>query len=101
LLENICFCIWKVIFLRTFTSCCEISKIIYFYLKLRIILTDIGTAVVVVCVTRRSHPVDCPGCEQGMSPGGKQVWRNICQHGARELLCYRGTRRWLLDDYNG
>jgi hypothetical protein len=29
-----------------------------------------GTAVEGVCVTRRNPPVDCPGCEQGISPGG-------------------------------
>jgi hypothetical protein len=29
-----------------------------------------GTAVVIVCVTWRNPPVDCPGSEQGKSPGG-------------------------------
>jgi hypothetical protein len=29
-----------------------------------------GTAVEGVCVTWRNPPVDCPGCEQGKSPGG-------------------------------
>jgi hypothetical protein len=29
-----------------------------------------GTAVVVVCVTWRNPPVDCPGSGVGKSPGG-------------------------------
>ena len=29
-----------------------------------------GTAVVVVCVTRRNPPVDCPGSGVGKSHGG-------------------------------
>ena len=57
-----------------------------------------GTAVEGVCVTQRNPPVDCPGCEQGKSPGGEPVWRNICHHGVRGLLRYRGTRRWLIDN---
>src|SRR5665647_2500675 len=42
------------------------------------------------------HPVDCPGCEHGVVPVGRRVWRNICHHVAWGLLCYRGTRKWLL-----
>jgi hypothetical protein len=33
-------------------------------------ITANGTVVEGVCVTRRNPPVDCPGCEQGKSPGG-------------------------------
>jgi hypothetical protein len=33
-------------------------------------ITPNGTAVEGVCVTWRNPPVDCPGCEQGKSPGG-------------------------------
>ena len=29
-----------------------------------------GTAIEVVCVTRCNPPANCPGCEQGKSPGG-------------------------------
>ena len=29
-----------------------------------------GTAIGVVCVTRRNPPVDCPGSGAGKSPGG-------------------------------
>jgi len=32
----------------------------------------------------------------GNCPGGKPVWRNICHHGARGLLCYRGTKRIVI-----
>jgi hypothetical protein len=56
-------------------------------------MTTNGTAV---CGSKRywrSHPVDCPGCEQGMSPGGKPVWRSFCHQGARGLYRDRGIRR--------
>ena len=52
-----------------------------------------GTAVEGVCVTWRTPPVDCPGCEHGIVPVGRLVWRNICHHGARGLYHDRGTRR--------
>jgi hypothetical protein len=52
-----------------------------------------GTAVEGVCVTRRNPPVDCPGCEHGVVPVGRRVWRNICHHGARGLYHDRGTKR--------
>jgi len=38
-----------------------------------------GTAVVVVNVTRRNPPVDCPGKEYGAVPVGRRVWRGICK----------------------
>jgi hypothetical protein len=60
-------------------------------------MTPNGTAVEGVCVTWRNPPVDCPGCEQGIVPVGRQVWRNICYHGARGLCHDRGTSRLLLD----
>jgi len=36
----------------------------------------------------------------GNCPGGKPVWRNICSHGVRGMLCYRGTSSLLIDDSN-
>ena len=49
-----------------------------------------GTAVVVVCVTRRSNrPVNCP-VRPGNCPGSKLVWRNICKVGCGWLR-YRVT----------
>ena len=42
-------------------------------------LTHNGTAVVVVNVTRRNPPVDCPGMEYGAIPVGRWVWRGICK----------------------
>jgi len=38
-----------------------------------------GTAVVVVNVTRRNPPVDCPGFVHGTIPVGRRVWRGICK----------------------
>ena len=52
-----------------------------------------GTAVVVVCVTWRNPPVDCPGCEQGKSPGGPP--------GMAQFLQSRRTERAELDRYPG
>ena len=40
-----------------------------------------GTAVEGVCVTWRNPPVDCPGCEHGTIPVGRQVWRGLCKVG--------------------
>jgi len=68
--------------------------------RFRLIVTHNGTAVVVVCVNRRSHPAICPGSLAGNSPGGKLVWRNICHHGARGLYHDRGTSSLLIDDSN-
>ena len=44
-------------------------------------LTYNGTAVEGVCVTWRTPPVDCPGCEHGRVPVGRRVWRGICKVG--------------------
>jgi hypothetical protein len=52
----------------------------YIVVRLEVMFAN-GTAVEGVCVTRRNPPVDCPGCEQGKSPGGEPVWRNICKVG--------------------
>jgi hypothetical protein len=42
-----------------------------------------GTAVVVVCVTRRSNrPVNCP-VRPGHCPGARRVWRVFLQSGYR------------------
>ena len=49
-------------------------------------MTPNGTAVEGVCVTWRTPPVDCPGCEQGFVPVGRQVWRNFCHHGEPKEL---------------
>jgi len=57
-----------------------------------------GTAVEVVCVTGAASRFSCPVCEQGGCPGGKLVWRNICDHGARGLCHDRGTSSRLIDD---
>src|SRR5660398_246824 len=48
-----------------------------------------GTAVEGVCVTRRNPPVDCPGCEHGVVPVGRRVWRGICKAGCG-WFCDRG-----------
>jgi len=48
-----------------------------------------GTAVEGVCVTRRNPPVDCPGCEHGVVPVGRRVWRGICKVGCG-WFCDRG-----------
>jgi hypothetical protein len=56
-------------------------------------LTTNGTAVEGVCVTRRNPPVDCPGCEQGMSPGGPP--------GMAQFLPSRRTERAELYRYPG
>jgi hypothetical protein len=35
------------------------------------------------------HPVDCPGCEHGVVPVGRRVWRGICKVGCG-WFCDRG-----------
>ena len=52
-----------------------------------------GTAVVVVCVTWRNPPVDCPGSGVWMSPGG--------QPGMAQFLQSRRTEKAELDCYPG
>ena len=48
-----------------------------------------GTAVVVVNVTWRTPPVDCPGIEYGAVPVGRRVWCGICKV-ACGWFCDRG-----------
>jgi hypothetical protein len=62
------------IFTIIFLCCCHVIENV-------ISMPANGTAVEGVCVTRRNPPVDCPGCEQGFVPVGRQVWRNFCDHG--------------------
>jgi len=52
-------------------------------------LTYNGTAVEGVFVTRRNPPVDCPGCEHGVVPVSRRVWRCICKVGCG-WFCDRG-----------
>jgi len=59
-----------------------------------------GTAVEGVCVTGEADRQLVPLAWQGTVPVGKPVWRGICCHGVRGLLCYRGTSSLFINDSN-
>ena len=61
-------------------------------MKLIVPLAANGTAVEGVCVTWRTPPVDCPGCEQVKGPGGPLGMARYLQSGAHLVS------RWLLDE---
>ena len=49
-------------------------------LSFAIVMFANGTAVEGVCATRRNPPVDCPGCEHGIVPVGRRVWRGTVSY---------------------
>jgi hypothetical protein len=65
------------------------KKVNYIVVRLNVMCAN-GTAVEGVCVTRCNPPVDCPGCEQGKSPGGPPGMARYLQSRVRLVLrsCY-------------